>query len=170
VIHSCQESEDSILKRGPDDPVSKMMRTIFGAFAQYERAMIEIRMATGMRHKAARGGYTGGGKPFGYKIVDGDLCIDPVESKIVKYIYFLKFQLGASLRSISAQLEHELGMKFAHTKVRRILKSESLYRGYYKDRFDEIHLRDDLIILDQEGYDYSTLFGEGTHHANPTTN
>lgn len=168
TLHSCLASEDSILQNGPDDPVSKMMRVIFGAFAQYERAMIEIRMAAGMRHKAARGGYTGGGKPFGYRVVDGDLRIDPIEAKVVKYIYFLKYQLGASLRDISHQLEHELKMKFPHTKVNRVLKSESLYRGYYRDRYKEIHLRDDLIILDKDGYDYATLFGEGTHHANTT--
>ena len=51
-----------------DDPAGRLMRHVFGAFAQHERERILERTAAGFQRKASQGGYCGGFRPFGYGV------------------------------------------------------------------------------------------------------
>lgn len=62
---SAVASENELLA-DPNDPGRKMMRQILGSFAEYERSMIALRLATGRAAKRARGGKGSGSYPFGW--------------------------------------------------------------------------------------------------------
>jgi site-specific DNA recombinase len=66
-----------------------MMVQMLGVFAEFERAMIVERVIAGMERKAARGEWTGGSLPFGYRI-DGEhrhLEPDETEAPLVREIF-----------------------------------------------------------------------------------
>lgn len=155
-LHTTDRGEQAWLANGdPNDPTTALMRQIFGAFSQYEKAVIEIRMQAGMRFKAAKGGYTGGRVPFGYRSVDRELVVDAQQAALVRYIYMLKHKYKMTLQGISDQLLNFTGQKFPKSRIHRILNTEALYRGQYTDRYGIQHERPDLIILpDRPDYDY----------------
>ena len=49
-------------------PAGRMMVQMLGVFAEFERAMIVERILAGQERKAARGGWCGGRRPFGYDV------------------------------------------------------------------------------------------------------
>ncbi len=155
TLHSTDVSESTWLDKGDmRDPMTALMRQVFGAFSQYEKAIIEMRMTAGLRYKAAKGGFTGGKAPFGYDIVDGELKINPEERAKVRYIFMLRHKYGYTLRSIAEVME---GMN--RSRIHRILKAEGVYRGTYVDRYQQKHNRPDLKILDDdEDYNYEQEF------------
>lgn len=158
-LHSTDPSEQLWLEHGdPNDPMAALMRQIFGAFSQYEKAIIEMRMQTGMRFKAARGGFTGGRPAFGYTLADGDLAVVPEDAAVVRYIFMLSKKYHLTLNAIRDQLAG----KVSRTKIHRVLHNESLYRGKYRDRYGAVHDRPDLRILTDDGdYDYDEEFRSG---------
>lgn len=155
-LHTTDRGEQAWLEHGdPNDPTTALMRQIFGAFSQYEKAVIEIRMQAGMRFKAAKGGYTGGRTPFGYRSVERELLVEPQEARLVRYIYMLRHKYRMTLRGIADQLVQFTGQKFDKNRIYRVLNTESLYRGQYTDRYGITHDRPDLRILpDRADYDY----------------
>lgn len=158
-LHTTDKSEQLWVEQGdPNDPMAALMRQIFGAFSQYEKAVIELRMQTGLRFKAAKGGYTGGRAGFGYRIEGGDLKVIPSEASVVRYIFMLRHHYKMTIRSIAERL----GTNMGHTKVHRILSNEGLYRGTYRDRYGTLHNRPDLKILTDNGdFDYREEFQHG---------
>ncbi len=92
-----------------DDPTRVMIRQVLGAISQHERALIRSRMAAGKAAKAAQGGYTGGGPPFGWRAVGGDLVPDEAEQAVVRRIHGMHAQ-GLSLRKIAESLT-QAGLK-----------------------------------------------------------
>jgi DNA invertase Pin-like site-specific DNA recombinase len=61
-VWSCSKAESQYLVRDdPGDPSRKLIRQILGAVAEYERAMIRLRLAAGRARKHAAGGYAYGG-------------------------------------------------------------------------------------------------------------
>lgn len=72
-LRSVSPTEDLYLRDDPDDPTGQLVRRILGAIADYERAMIRLRMAAGKRAKATAGGYTGGQPPYGYAAAGREL-------------------------------------------------------------------------------------------------
>jgi site-specific DNA recombinase len=66
-----------------------MMVQMLGVFAEFGRATIVERTIAGMERKAARGEWTGGTVPFGYRL-DAErrfLLADPVEAPIVAEVF-----------------------------------------------------------------------------------
>lgn len=57
---------ESNLRDDPDDPSRKLIRTILGAVATYERELLTLRMLQGRRAKKRRGGKGEGSYPFGH--------------------------------------------------------------------------------------------------------
>ncbi|NCC58543.1 MAG: recombinase family protein, partial [Synergistales bacterium] len=51
-----------------DDPQAQLQRGIFALFSQYELSVITTRMRAGRAAKMARGGYGGGGVPYGFTV------------------------------------------------------------------------------------------------------
>ncbi len=67
----------------------RMMVQMLGVFAEFERATIVERVIAGMERKAARGEWTGGALPFGYRLDDErrHLEPDPAEAAVVREIF-----------------------------------------------------------------------------------
>lgn len=151
TAHSVQVSEAHMLDGGHvNDPQRVFCRQIMAAAAQYDRALIELRMKTGMTYKAARGGFTGGIPPYGYRVEKKELVPDEAEKKVVRFIFWMKWRYQMGPVAIAEHLNTTKVAGEAHfprQKVARILGSERLYKGSYKDCFGKWHARPDLTIL-----------------------
>lgn len=108
-IFSTLATEDAYLEDDPKDPTRKLIRQVLGAVADYERAMIRLRMAAGANRKKANGGYAGGGIPFGFRSEGHDLVSDSSERKALKVMKDLRSR-GRSLREIARELDSQ-GLK-----------------------------------------------------------
>ena len=104
--------------------------------AEQERKNIALRTGKGRSIKASCGGYSGGRRPYGYKVVDGVLTIDEQEAPIVKFI-FEKHEDGVSMLGITELLEKagyqtRSGKRFQVSTIKSILGNRPLYEGMYK--------------------------------------
>lgn len=66
---------------------SEMILYIKSAFAQGEAMSASKRMQTSVRMKMADGTYVPSSVPFGYRLVDNTLVVEPEEAEIVREIY-----------------------------------------------------------------------------------
>lgn len=159
-IHSTMASERELLKDdGKVDPARALFRTLMGAVAQYERAIIALRTRTGMHMKAARGGWVGGGVPYGYRRSEAhDLAVDADEAEVVRWIFYWRDpSIMLSFDKIRERLEQRGLGKWNKTKVHRIVSSRELYEGVYVDPFTEQpHERPDLRILPETQAEWTT--------------
>lgn len=105
-VVSCAAGEAAYLADDADDPSRRMVRQVLGAVAEYERAMIALRLRAGRRAKAARGGYAYGAPPFGTRAEGRSLVADPDEAVAVARARALH-RRGASLRAIGETLSAE---------------------------------------------------------------
>jgi DNA invertase Pin-like site-specific DNA recombinase len=154
-VHSVQSGEDHILDGGyVHDPARVLMRQVMASYAQYERAIIELRLQSGKNYKAARGGYTGGQPPFGYAAQGKELVIDPFEAEMVRFIFKLHREFHFTPGQISEHVEKHKAShdktKYYKLKIYRILKTERQYLGYYTDCYGHEHFRPDLTILTKD--------------------
>jgi DNA invertase Pin-like site-specific DNA recombinase len=90
----------------PGDPSRKLIRQVLGAVAEYERAMITMRLRVGKARKRAAGGFVGGGPPFGYRAEGRELVPDPTEQAALARARELRDQ-GRSLRQVATTLQAE---------------------------------------------------------------
>lgn len=104
-IYSTLPTEDAYLQDDPADPTRKLIRQVLGAVADYERAMIRLRMNAGAARKRANGRYAGGGIPYGFRVnpATHDLEKDPDEQKALRLMRAL--HATRSLRQIAAELD-----------------------------------------------------------------
>lgn len=105
-VLSTAPSESDYLTDDPDDPTRKLIRQILGAVNEYERAMIGVRLRSGRRMKAHKGGYAYGSPPVGYRAEGKALVVEETESRAVARARDLREQ-GKSLRVIAGTLEEE---------------------------------------------------------------
>jgi DNA invertase Pin-like site-specific DNA recombinase len=104
-VFSTMDSEADSLADDPKDPGRKLQRQIMGAIADYERAMIALRMAAGRDRKRQGGGYAGDGAPrYGLQSVDRQLEPDADEVAVIQDIMRMRRE-GLSLRQIAASLQ-----------------------------------------------------------------
>lgn len=83
-LKSVTESFDSSSSEG------KLMLSLLGGFAEFERKRIVERMMDGKHQKAEVGGWNGGHPPYGYKIDgQGKLIPHDVEAKILRTMFEL---------------------------------------------------------------------------------
>lgn len=127
---STSDAENANLTDDQADPSRAMIRVILAAVAQYERAMIRLRMTAGLAAKARRGGYTGGAPSFGLVAVGGELEPDPAEAAVAERITAMRAD-GASLRSIAAELNTEglaakRGGRWYASSVARVLERSAI--------------------------------------------
>lgn len=125
-VWSCSPAEAQYLVRDdPGDPSRKLIRQVLGAVAEYERAMIRLRLAAGRARKHAAGGYAYGAPPFGFEARDGALVAVPAEQLVIARVRELA-GLGLSNNRIADQLNVEgfatrAGKSWHREQVRRIL-------------------------------------------------
>ncbi len=126
-VWSCADGEDAYLADDPTDPSRKLIRQILGAVAEYERAMIALRMTAGRERKRAQGGYASGAPPYGYRAVDGKLVAHPIELTQIELMRSLRAS-GASYGHVAQILERtdvpppKGGTRWHPNTVRRILE------------------------------------------------
>ena len=80
-----------------DDPTRKLMRQIFGAIAEYEKATIVIKLRGARQRKKARTGRCEGRKPYGYY---------PGEKKVMERMRGLRNE-GLGFDRVAATLNEE---------------------------------------------------------------
>lgn len=117
-------------------PWGRAMIGILSSFNQMESENIQARTQMGRQAKAAKGGYAGGKPPIGYKVVDGELVVDPDGAEIVRLVFKLRNE-GMTLMGIADELNArgyttKGGKRFLHSSVQTILNNEQTYRGTYK--------------------------------------
>lgn len=74
---------------GSDDPFRKAFRQMLGVFAEFEKAMITLRMKNGRDSAVLKGGWHGG-SIYGYDNENGQLIVNQKEAEIVRRIFTLK--------------------------------------------------------------------------------
>lgn len=104
--------------------------------AEQERKNIARRTGGGRAVKSAKGGYSGGRPPYGYRPVGGSLTVVTEEAEVVRKIFEMK-KGGATYQQICDALNAEgktnrSGTRFSISTVQTILKNENVYRGLYK--------------------------------------
>jgi len=124
-VFSTASSESAFLKDDPDDPSRRLIRQVLGAIAEYERAMIVLRLRAGRARKAERGGFAYGSPPFGWRAENGQLVAHEGEQEVLHRLLALDCQ-GASLRDIARTLNRERrlpkrGGRWHPESVRRVL-------------------------------------------------
>lgn len=101
--------------------------------AEMERENIKNRTSAGRKVKAERGGFAGGGVPYGYDNVDGELVVDQAAAEIVKKVFLLRgcrktLQEIADLMNESG-VPTKRGKEWTVSTVQNILKNEKIYKG-----------------------------------------
>lgn len=149
-LHSCQPGEsrffDPALAKDPD---AKMLRQIFSAVIEHERSTIQRRLDGGLAKLDAKGGYTGGIAPFGYRIENKDLVIDESLVPIVTDIldFNAKGHTHAHVASM-IELRYPGVRKWSKHNIRRIAMNRALYeKGLYVGRLGSETIRPELIII-----------------------
>lgn len=117
-------------------PWGRAMIGILSSFNQMESENIQVRTQMGRKAKAAKGGYAGGKPPIGYKVVDGELVVEPKEAEIVRLVFKLRKE-GGTLIGIANELNErgyrtKAGNLFPHSSIKTILDNEQTYRGTYR--------------------------------------
>lgn len=154
-LHSTLESENATLDPAyAGDPMRTAIRQFFGIINQLDRAIIKRRLDSGLAKKAAAGGFTGGRPPFGYRVADHDLQIDPDQAKAVNRLFRL-VDAGLDNQTTAAVLGREYPELCGHwigSQVGRCKKRRELYaQGIYRPRgADTAVQRPDLVILTEE--------------------
>ena len=121
-----------------NDATRKMIRQMLGVIAEYEKALITLRLSAGRISKASRGFYAGGGVPLGYRVdkETHSLVIEEKEAETVKKIWYLKRYKKLSYEKIAKSLNEEniptkRGKKWTAPAVFYVVKNPT-YRGHIK--------------------------------------
>ncbi|GAA2053048.1 recombinase family protein [Williamsia deligens] len=128
VVLSARDSENELLTGTTNDPSRKLIRTILGAIAEYDREMITDRLVASRHAKAAAGGYAHGGLPYGFASKNGNLVPVAAEQRALALIRSLSAQ-GVGTREIARVLTAEghptkRGGEWCSSTVARILKRD----------------------------------------------
>jgi site-specific DNA recombinase len=160
-------------------PVGRMLVQMLGVFAEFERETIIDRVINGMERKAAKGLWTGGARPFGYRIDrDADRLVpDAVEAGTVKRIFELYTRDRRGTKAI-ANLLNEDGLRTRAGKpwsphTVEILITNRIYLG--EKRFRDMAVPDaHPAIIDVEQFELAQrILGKrsteiGQRAANPS--
>lgn len=128
-VLSCSDAEASYLGDDPDDPSRKLIRQVLGAVSAYERDMVVLRLRSGRRRKAERGGYAYGAPAYGARAEAGELVDDAREQAAIRRAVELH-QQGHSLRTIAAELTNDghapkRGQQWHPQTVARLIRRHS---------------------------------------------
>ena len=124
-------------------PAGRMMVQMLGVFAEFERATIIDRVIAGMERKAAKGGWTNGPPPYGYRINGDYLEPDPAEAAVVVTVFdrYTRRRMGA--QAVATWLNDNghrsrAGRRWSHVSVLTVLRNRAYigqvyFRGAHHD-------------------------------------
>lgn len=115
---------------------ANMLEAFTLCVAEMERENINKRTSSGRKVKAARGGYSGGRAPMGYKVENKRLVIDEEEAEVVRFVFERKEAGYTMLSTVSALNDNGFktrnGKPFVISTVQSIWNNERTYRGEYR--------------------------------------
>jgi site-specific DNA recombinase len=119
-------------------PTGRMLVQLLGVFAEFERATIIDRVIAGMERKAARGEWTAGGRPYGYRI-DPDsrhLVVDEDEAPLIGTIFDLYLGKRLGVQAIAKKLNErgrrtKAGRPWSGASVLTVLRNRSYLGEIY---------------------------------------
>lgn len=122
---------------------ANVYRALMLFVAEQERKNIALRTGSGRKIKAAAGGYSGGRCPYGYKVENGKLVIEPSEAIAVRLIYAFYRNNPSTLKPYKTMQEisdflYDNGFRsrkdgrYSTGTICNILKYSELYHGKYK--------------------------------------
>ncbi len=121
-------------------PAGRLLFTVIGALAQWEREEISARVAASIPVRARMGKPTGGKGPFGYMWNDRKLVVNPKEASVVKKIFntFLKTRALLPTAKIMNEKGYRTrnGAKFGKTTTKRIL-TDPTYKGMKRANYSK---------------------------------
>lgn len=132
-IHLISATEEVV---NDDTGLGNVYKALMLFVAEQERNNITKRTSGGRAVKAARGGYSGGRPPYGYKTMNGNLVVVKEEAAIIRRIFEMK-DGGMTYVEICDVLNGEgltnrSGTKFSPSTLQVILGNRPLYEGMYK--------------------------------------
>jgi len=106
-------------------PEKILMRTLMGAFAEYERQVIKSRIRAAKATMRKNGQFQGGKRQFGFQIVDGKMLEDEAEQMAIDQMIAWKKE-GSTIKDVSNRLNALLipsatGGKWHYETTRRVL-------------------------------------------------
>lgn len=116
--------------------VIKMLDELIDTMCRVDVENKPLKTNNGRIDKAARGAYIGGRTPYGYKVQDGKLVVNPDEVPVVELILEEKHR-GATKKGTMEKLNANgyrtrNGKPFVISTVQSIWNNEMFYRGYYR--------------------------------------
>jgi site-specific DNA recombinase len=131
---SLEESLDT------SSPAGRLLYTVIGALAQWEREEISARVSASIPIRAQQGKPTGGLGPFGYMWVDRQLVINPAEAPIIRRVFEAFLETGRLLSTCEKLNEEGLrarrGGKFVPVSLKRIL-TDTAYKGSRRANYSQ---------------------------------
>jgi site-specific DNA recombinase len=88
-------------------PLGEFIRTLLGSLGALERATIIERTQLGRLRAAREGRWLGGKPPYGYRVVDRRLVVEPAETAAVQRIFQLYVREDMGLIPIAEPLNAE---------------------------------------------------------------
>jgi site-specific DNA recombinase len=126
--------------------IGRMLLQMLGVFAEFERETIIDRVINGMERKAAKGLWTGGQRPFGYRVdrTMDRLVPDPVEAATVKRMFdlYTRDRLGTNAiatRFNQQGLRTRTGKPWSQHAI-TLLLTNRIYLG--EKQFRDVHVPD----------------------------
>ena len=118
-------------------PAGRLLYTVIGALAQWEREEISARIAASIPIRAKLGKTTGGQGSFGYHWIDGKIVPNPAEVSIVKRIFELYLATGKA--STTCQQLTKEGFRarqaeFCPRTLKHILR-DTIYKGIRRSNY-----------------------------------
>lgn len=116
---------------------SDMLESFTLCVAKMERENINKRTGAGRSVKSAKGGYSGGRPPYGYRAANHSLEIVPEEAEVVRTVFRMKDDEGKTYRSICEYLNalgktNRSGTKFSISTIQVIYENRKVYQGFYR--------------------------------------
>lgn len=120
-----------------DTGLGNVYKALMLFVAEQERNNINKRTSAGRAVKSSKGGYSGGRAPFGYRVENHKLVIEPGEAGIVRTIFRMRDEEGATLQAVCDYLNshgytNKSGTQFSVSTVKLIYENRKTYEGFYR--------------------------------------
>lgn len=120
-----------------DKLTALILENFLAVAATLERENIRRRTSGGRNIKAAKGGYSGGRPPYGYRANNRRLVIVEDEAEVVRTIFRMKDEEGQTYKAICEYLNsigktNHSGSKFSISTVQTIYENKNVYLGFYR--------------------------------------